>query len=295
MPEGLKIIGKSAFRVSSLKEITIPYSTQIVEDKAFWLCKHLAKVNMLNPETKLGVSVFYECENIKKSQCGDLISSEKHFHLMGKPFLRQCTNSSANYNHTKDAEFKELAALCAKGNADAMNAFAEYFEKRYHKWFASKFYVRAANYWRYRAYRKGHKDSIAWFNRYFAKHPGKQLESILSESCNHRGTYDYHHDISGKILNDLGFDFFSPDRKYDIRKYDSEDIIEVSSFADYEGSDSDGFGDEWNYEWWFLDENMQPIPEIKKLYGEIKIVDDFKYIRDEAQKIVKQKYANVNL
>jgi len=96
------------------------------------------------------------------------------------------------------------------------------------------------------------------------------------------------------LHNDLGFDFFSPDRKYDVIKYDSEYIVEVSSFADYEGQDDDGFSDKWNYHWWILDENMQPIPGIKMMYGEVGINDDydFKYMRAKALETVKNRRYN---
>lgn len=211
--------------------------------------------------------------------------------LTKKTFLVQHIETPANFNHANDKKFKQLTAECAKGNADAMYALADWFEKMSHRWFASKFYVRAANYWRYRAFLKGQKYAVLWFERYFAEHPDEQLESIISESSDHRGKYDYHHDIPGKLLNDLGFDFFDPNRKYDIRKLEHEDIVEVSAFASYEGPDEDGFGDEWNYDWWFLDENMQPIPGIKKLYGEVKEIDDdqFRQARAKAAQIIKQR------
>ncbi len=208
-----------------------------------------------------------------------------------KPFLIQHIETSANFNHVTDKNFKQLTAGCAKGDADAMNALANWFGKLSRKWFASKFYDRAANYWRYRAYRKGQAEAVAWFKRYFAEHPGEQLESIISECSDHRGKYDFHHNILGKLLNDLGFDFFDANRKYDIRKLDYENIVEVSAFADYEGSDEDGFGDEWNYDWWFMNENMQPIPGIKKLYGEVKEIDDeqFRQARAKAVEILKHR------
>ena len=291
LPEGLKTINHYAFLSSGLNEITIPNSVRAVGEYAFWLCKKLTKVTILNQETKLGAKVFYECNNIKEAHYGGLTESDRSFHLMGLPFLAQHTETSANFHHANNTEFMDLVSQCTKGDANAMNSLAEWFEKMSRKWLASKFYMRASNYWRYRAYRKEQKNAIEWFNRYFAKNPGEQLESIISESCDHRGKYEYHHNIPGNLLNDLGFAFFDPERKYDIRKYDCENIVEASSFSKYVGPDEDGFGEEWYYDWWFLDENMQPIPGINRIRAEVKETDQeqFQEMRAKAIAIVKQK------
>ncbi|MFQ9892579.1 MAG: hypothetical protein ACLRWH_05330 [Emergencia sp.] len=105
---------------------------------------------------------------------------------------------------------------------------------------------------------------MKWFQRFFAEHPGEQLESILFESSDHRAEY-YSYSIPGKMLNDLGFAFFSPGRNYEIKQFEGEDLVTASAFESHEPPDEDGFGAEDNYDWWFLDENMQLIPGVESV------------------------------
>lgn len=288
--KGLKIIKTMSFVGKDFKEIVIPYSVIEIQERAFRWCERLKKVTILNPDTKVAIGAFYQCEKLKSIKYGNCNTSDKLFHLIGKPFLVQHIDIPANFNHTSDKEFERLTSLCAKGDANAMYDLSNWFEKWSHNPNSSLFYIRAANYWRYRAYRKGNKGAEQWFNQYFADYPMQQLESIISESSDHR-RFNYNHNIPGKLLNDLGFDFFDSEREYDIKQFEGEKIVEVSAFADYEGPDEDGFGEEYNYDWWFLDENMQPIPGIKPLRAEVKETDQeqFQEMRAKAIATVRQK------
>ena len=229
LPEGLEIIEGMSFIECGLREITIPYSVREIGEKAFNWCKKLEKVTILNPNTKVGINAFYECFNIKEINYGNLTDSDKIFHMKGQPFLIQHLETSANLKHTEDSEFKRLTARCAKGDANAMNDLANWFEQWSHKSKASRFYIRAANYWRYRAYCKGNAEATKWFKKYFSDYPGKHLDSILFENNNHRANI-YEHLIPGKLLNDLGFEFFDPKREYEIKQFEGEEIVEVSSY-----------------------------------------------------------------
>ena len=272
------------------REVIIPNSVKEIQERAFRWCNRLKKVTILNQDTKVATCAFCECENIEEIVYGNCHASDTLLHLIGKPFLIQHIESSANLNHTSSYTFKQLTTLCAQGDSNAMFILANWFEKWSHNPNSSLFYIRAANYWRYRAYRKGNKGAEQWFNQYFADYPMQQLESIISESSDHR-RFNYNHNIPGKLLNDLGFDFFDSEREYDIKQFEGEKIVEVSAFADYEGSDEDGFGEEYNYDWWFLDENMQPIPGIKPLHAEVKETDQeqFQNMRAKAIATIRQK------
>ena len=65
----------------------------------------------------------------------------------------------------------------------------------------------------------------------------------------------------------------------------------MSAFAYYEGPDEDGFGEEYNYDWWFLDENMQLISGINRICAEVKETEQeyFQSMRAKAIATVRQK------
>ena len=268
LPEGLKIIENKAFIECGLREITIPYSVQEIGENAFWDCKSLEKVTILNSNTKVSASAFGGCESLNEINYGDLKEPDKIFHLKGQTFLIQNIETPANLNHKNDPEFKHLTSLCAKGDVNAMNDLANWFDKWSYKSNASLFYTYAANYWRYRAYCRGNLEAVKWFKKYFSDHPNEKLNSILYESNNH-DSFVYAHLIPGALLNDLGFDFFDPKRDYEIKQLEGEKIVEVSSFEKYYEPDEDGFGAETYYEWWFLDDNMQSIPEVYSFVARI--------------------------
>ena len=290
LPEGLEVIEGMAFMDCGLREITIPHSVRKIGKRAFWCCDYLKKATVLNPQTIVGMGAFSCCDDLSEINYGDMHETDKIFHLKGQPFLIQHLEDAPNLSHASHRTFRRYTALCAKGDADAMNALADWFEEWSQKRNASQFYIRAAHYWRYRAYRKGNTDAKEWFSIYFSEHPGEPLESILFESSDHReGMYNF--TIPGELLNALGYDFFEPGNMYEIHQFEGDPVVEASTFADYEGPDEDGFGAEYNYYWWFLDENMQPIPGIERLYGEVRETDfdHFKKTRAKAVEILLQR------
>lgn len=291
LPEGLEKIEGKAVVECGIKEIVIPFSVREIGKEAFWRCEQLEKVTVLNPETKVARSAFGDCINLKDIICDSCDRPDKKFHLKGLPFLLQHMEDPANLNHGSDLTFSRLKHQCAKGDGDAMNELAEWFEEMSHNPKASAFYVRAANYWRYRAYCKGNANAAQWFDKFFAENPDTQLQSILCESNDHDANW-YSFSIPGKMLNDLGFDFFEPDKEYEIKKTENEDILEVGSYESFEGPDEDGFGAEVYYDWWFLDENMQPIPGVNKVNASMRdrrISRAYAYERAKAKEILNKR------
>lgn len=179
-----------------------------------------------------------------------------------KPVYLFCRlGDAANLNHTADPEFHRLADLCAGGDAAAMwdlgNWFADWAQEEH----ASSFYRRAANHWRCRAQRCGYAPAAAWYAAAIAGSQGYPLDTALSESDNPGDLY--RRSIPGKLLIDLGYGFFEPEREYEIMRSEENGVIEAASFANYQASDADGFGGRYYEDRWFLDENMQPIPEVE--------------------------------
>ena len=72
--------------------------------------------------------------------------------------------------------------------------------------------------------------------------------------------------VSGKHLRELGYPFFKEDRDYSLR-LGADGVVAVSSWRGTDGPDSDGFGMEECYDWWLLDECLQPIPGVESLHG----------------------------
>ena len=290
LPEGLEKIEHMAFIECGFAEITIPFSVREIGSDAFYYCDNLEKITILNPYTKLENRLCYECENLKEINYAGLTESDRIFHLMGQPFLLENTDDPSNLNHTKNSEFLRLAKKCALGDTNSMYDMALFFENCSHISGASPFYIRAANYWRYRAYCRGHEDAVKWFTRFFAEHPGEHLESILSENSDHRANC-YTYSVSGSILNELGYSFFEPEKDYEIKQSEGEDLVIASAFESYEPPDDDGFGAEYYYDWWFLDENMQPIPGIRRLNSTVRETNSpfFMNVKDKAVRILKER------
>lgn len=173
---------------------------------------------------------------------------DEQLHMRGLTFLHRIRVEAPEKPHWKSAKFRKLAKHCSAGNADAMWVLGNYFVSLG----TQPFYECAANFWRYRAYQKRHAEAEQWFLQWVADHPGKTMPSVMPETIS--GYF------SGKTLNALGFLFFDPRRSYSISQADSDDVVEVSSWSSTEDADSDGFGMEECYDWWYLDENLNALP-----------------------------------
>ena len=264
LPEGLEEIGWAAFPACSLREIEIPASVRFLGRNAFWNCGKLEKVTILNPEIRIEWGAFSDCAQLKDIRWEGRLDTDTICHMRGDAFLDRHLEDPPNLPHTRDPAFSRLVRRAARGEAEAMNGIADFFADWSRRPGASLFYGRASHFWRYRAFRKGQPDAVRWFDAFFTAHPGERLESILYESSDHRaGMYQYA--IPGSMLRALGFLFFAPDREYEIQKKEAEPLAEVSAFESYLGPDEDGYGAEYYYDWWFLDENLQPIQGISRV------------------------------
>ncbi len=290
LPEGLEVIENMAFIRCGFREIIIPDSVLEIGESAFRDCEQLETVIILNPNTKVSANAFSGCKGIKEIRYANITDSDKLFHLRGEPFLIRHLEDSANLHHDVTQKFKFLADRCAEGEPEAMYEMAVFFEGYAQEKNASAFYYRAANYWRYRAYCSGNAEAEDWFRHFFTEHPGEHLESVLSENSECQFDF-YSFSIPGKMLNDLGFAFFDSKREYEIKQFEDDGLIEASSFSGYESADKDGFGAEYNYEWWFLDENMKLIPGVRSLTAEIRERNDsfFQKERNKAIEIIQKR------
>lgn len=67
---------------------------------------------------------------------------------------------------------------------------------------------------------------------------------------------------SGEFLLQRGYSFFEAQREYYIDIPTQDGVVEVRSWCGEDGPDEDGFGREEYYDWWLLDEALNPIPGI---------------------------------
>ena len=68
-------------------------------------------------------------------------------------------------------------------------------------------------------------------------------------------------EVSGKRLRELGYAFFDEERDYSL-SLGEDGVVQVSSWRETEGPDSDGFGMEECYDWWLLDECLEKFPDV---------------------------------
>lgn len=171
------------------------------------------------------------------------------------------TAGAANLNHGADPQFHQLAAQCAAGDAAAMWALGSWFDTWAQNPSAGPFYRRAANYWRVCACRRGHAQAEAWYAAATGSPHGQPPETALFERDDPDGLC--RRAIPGKLLGDLGYAFFKPEREYEIRRLEEDGLVEARSFADYQPSEIDGAPGCYYEYLWFLDGNMQPIPGVE--------------------------------
>lgn len=250
LPEKLEVLEARAFMNCGIRKITIPRAVKRVESTAFWGCKSLKEVHILGENTKVEAGAFYQCPEDIQLLFHKNLRIDEQLHLRGMTFLRQTRTEMPQARHWESADFKEKAKRCVSDNADAMWSFGnELLRLGTHP-----FYEYAANFWRYRAFQKGHPAAKAWFLRWVEEHPDKAMASIMDETMS--GHFD------GKSLCGMGFLFFDPKRSYRIGRADADGVVEVSSWSSTESPDSDGFGMEECYDWWYLDENLQALPGV---------------------------------
>lgn len=293
LPDGLERIERMAIIGCGIRELTIPASVRELCPEFAWNCEKLEKVTILNPDTQIPDDAFSGCENLKEINCSVMNENDKFFHLKGMYFLIEHLEEPANLKHRNTIGFKRLVEQCAKGDSDAMEEMAEYFDIYSAKNGASPFYVRAANYWRYKAYCKGNDKAKEFFSRFFREHPGEHLESILCEGNVESDNY-YSFAIPGELLNDLGYDFFDSDIEYEVKHTAECGMVLVGTFESWEGPDEDGFGAETYYNWWFLDENMQPIPGTSHVNASFREMDREPFTTEKARAIEILKKRNDN-
>lgn len=250
VPEGVEVIAVRAFMGgANLKKLTLPKSLKRISTMAFIKCG-FEEIEI--PEgcviEKEAFAFFSPLPEIRWQEKMDAFSERRaYLNCIGMPFLGRSRMKLPENAYWKDADFIHLSRQCADGDVRAMERMTAFFEKK-GKETGEIFYTCAAHFWRMRAYLYGSKEAEAFYIKWCEEHPNARPNApFLSEDlC---GTAD------GVQLNALGFLFFDEDREeYSLSGVDEEGVVEVSSWESEDGPDSDGFGREENYDWWYLNE-----------------------------------------
>lgn len=281
LPEGLERIHTRSFLGTGVRKLILPASIQCVESRSFWGCKYLEEVVILCDRKALNTAAFIDCPNIKLVTPGQSLDFEEERRIRGLSIM------TMNYkleipkrDFWEDPVFAALARRCAAGDTDAMMDFADYYETMG----SGEFYTSAANFWRYRAYLYGNQKAIQWRTDWLRDKPGTLIPVALNPHLS---------GADGVKLRALGFEFFDPERAYSIGPKDKNGVVNVNSWCGTEGPDEDGFGMEELYDFWFMDEFLNPIPGSKVFSGwsshSIRANPErYEYYREQAAEILRE-------
>ncbi len=251
VPCGVKVIGAYAFdHAEALYRVTLPEGLKRIASRAFERCALGAITIPARTEVERGAFSFFDhpLELRFERQLDVLDARLAKESAMGHSFLCAGRMRAPRELYHKTAAFSALAAACAEGKTEAMEKMADiFFQKAKEASEDHVFYECAASFWAMRAYLYGSLRFRAHWCAWVEVHPEERpLSPGIDETlC---GSAD------GALLRALGFLFFDENRAYCLSGTDTERVVEVSSWESDEGPDSDGFGREEYYDWWYLDE-----------------------------------------
>lgn len=255
LPDSLEIIHMRAFLDTGIRQIVIPASVREIESRAFWSCKDLEEVTLLCDSKNLKTRVIESCPKVRILAPGQKLDFEEQLRLHGMEIFHvPISLQIPEHDFWADAQFTALAQKCATGDSDYMMTFAAYYESLGN----DKFYMLAANFWRYRAYLYGSTAAAQWRQDWIKNKPNTCIPMAMHPRLSGG---------EGKKLRALGFDFFDKNRDYDLEERCPEGILLVSAWSDTEGPDEDGFGMEELYDWWYLDEHYNPIDGVQMIHN----------------------------
>lgn len=284
LQEGLEEIGPLAFWCcEQIETIVIPASVKKVHNRAFGFCEGLKRVTVLSENTQMEDGVFTHCNWNMELLWPEKLRTDQRLHLFGANYLYRPKAALPPGNHTGERDFEKLADRCASMDADAMWEMADYLQSLG----PEEAYTYAANFWRYRAQKAGHKPALQWLEKWISENPDVKMPSLLTE--------DLDGYFSGEELRFCGFLFFDLQRSYSIQCPDSDGVVEVSAWSSTEDADSDGFGMEECYDWWYLDEALQALPGVEMIHdysNHDKRANQMKFqaLHDKAAEIIRKRY-----
>ncbi len=291
IPEGVEeIAGRAFWNRTMLKKLVLPKSLMRISKMAFIDCGFRDIEIPAGCVIEEGAFAFFKrLPEIRWQEKMDAFSERKaYLNCFGISFLAGMRMSLPENAYWKEEAFIHLSRECAGGDVRVMERMAEYFEQKAQET-KDVFYSCAEHFWKMRAYLYGSGDAKEYYIRWCEEHPdARPYAPFLNENLSGTAT--------GKQLNALGFMFFDEDREYSLSGIDDEGVIEVSAWESDEGPDSDGFGREENYDWWYLNEFLLKPEGVDWVHGwshNDKRCNEkkFKEIHDQVAKFGKKRLA----
>lgn len=248
LPPKMEVLGSRSFMECGIRRITIQKSVKRIESEALYSCKSLEKVAVLGKDTSICDGAFYNCPFQMEIVTSRMPRYDERLHWFGAAFLYGACKTLPGGGHCGDRLFRHHAKGCAEGDVRAMWELGNYFANLG----GHEFYTYAANFWRYRAVRRGFAPAKKWLEQWIKENPGQRLPSVSAEVIS--GSVD------GRMMRYAGFLSFNVNRTYNVMPPDENGIVVINSWCGDDGPDEDGFGREEFYDWWFLDKNLRQIP-----------------------------------
>lgn len=288
LPEGLEEIDRLAFwKLDQLKRITIPSTVKKIGEEAFFYCDNLEEVDLLCDVAAAEPGLAFRCPKAKFLHQGKELAFLEKLRVYGVPLLGVPIEMKLpEGDFWKRDDFIAFAQRCAQGDEAAMWAFADYFEGLGEE----EYFRLASNFWRHRASQYGDPRAIAWKETWLREHPNQRIPAASTE---------YIGGGEGKELRMLGFLFFEPEREYSVGRADQDGVVEVSSWCGEEGPDEDGYGRTQEYDYWYLDEHLQPIPGVQYFHAyshhdrTLACVNQFEEQHALAAKVLKERKSHI--
>lgn len=162
-----------------------------------------------------------------------------------------------------DSEFVHLTKCCAIGDTYAMMALGDYYVKHEN----NEFCRLASNYWYCTAFLYGNKEAKHWLAHWIGKKIPMPILPNKIYKTYEIWCHDNEHYYRGVMLKALGFSFFDKKRNYEIFRFHEHGLVEICSWCNDEDPDEDGYGMSEEYDWWFLDELFNELPDVKMLHS----------------------------
>lgn len=265
VPEGIREIGVQAFLyLSELREVLLPEGLEVIRNRAFIDCGFQ---EILLPDSVKTVEpgAFEHCKNLKeirRTSETDLVRERRDsLRMRNRTFFSPCASELPVEKHWKTREFAALAKGCSLGKTEAIQAMADYFERKAKLHPEIVFYRQAFHFWIYRAWEWGSKGAKGYLEAWVREHAHDTtlVSPYLSERLSGSG--------DGTGLRALGFFFFQEGQHYNLSGMDADGVVEVSAWVDEDGPDEDGFGREEYYDYWYLDDCLNLPPKGKCLHS----------------------------
>lgn len=275
LPRSLRMIHRCAFDSSfGLERILIPEGVEVIGESAFRNCSALVQAELPPGLRKLEDNVFNGCSAL------EAITLPGEIRQIGYAAFQKCS-SLREVRIPEKVRVIGGYAFRECGNLETA-ALPEGLEEIDHNAFCKCGKLEEVVCADPEAFEAALADTPFWRVRYGQTERVRLPMNVVGNR-------------SGQWLRERGYSFFKKDRDYHISPPGEDGVVVVSSWCGDDGPDEDGFGREEYYDWWMLDESLEPIPGIRMWHSYSNLdrrshEAEWNAQRAEAAQKVRQKY-----